>query len=209
MCRMLEAADLECVRGSRRLFSALTFRLAPGAMLWVLGPNGSGKTSLLRLLCGLIRPETGSVRWRGEDVRASRESFHADLLYIGHAAAIKDDLSSRENLRYALAQSGVRASADDVDGALRELGLAEREQIPARALSQGQRRRVALARLALGADKLLWILDEPFTALDAQAVRIVQSRMARQLERGGCVVFTSHQEVDLGALAVQRLSLAA
>jgi heme exporter protein A len=209
MCRMLEAVDLECVRGSRRLFSGLSFRLVLGSMLWVLGPNGSGKTSLLRLLCGLLLPVAGSVRWYGEDVRAARESFCADLLYLGHAAAVKDDLSSRENLFFGLAQSGVVASASEVDAALREFGLSGRDDVLARALSLGQKRRVALARLALGAGKRLWILDEPFSGLDAEAVRLVQSHLARQLERGGAAVLTSHQEVEFGALPVQRLPLAA
>ena len=206
---MLEAAGLECVRGSRRLFSALSFRVDPGTLLWVLGPNGSGKTSLLRLVCGLLRPEAGTVNWRGQDVRAFPETFHADLLYLGHAAAVKDDLSAGENLHFSLAQSGIRASADQVRAAVREFGLEEREHLPARALSQGQKRRVALARLALAADRGLWILDEPFTALDAQAIRLVQSRLADRLERGGSVVLTSHQEVDLGALPMRRLLLAA
>jgi heme exporter protein A len=206
---MLEAADLECIRGSRRLFSALSFRVDPGALLWVLGPNGSGKTSLLRVLCGLIRPDKGSVRWHGEDVRSAQEAFRADLLYIGHAVGVKADLSSHENLRYSLAQSGIAAGTADVDEALRGLGLQGYEHISARALSQGQQRRVALARLSLASTKHLWILDEPFTALDNEAVRIVQLNLAAQIARGGTVVFTSHQEVDLGALPVQRLFLAA
>jgi heme exporter protein A len=176
-------------------------------MLWVLGPNGSGKTSLLRLLCGLLRPEAGSVRWKGENVRAAIDSLHADLLYLGHAPAVKDDLSGRENLTFGLAQSGVGVTAREADAALSEFGLAGREELPARALSQGQKRRVALARLALGAAKPLWVVDEPFTALDAQAVELVQSHLARHLTRGGSVVFTSHQEVSFGGLPVQRLRL--
>jgi heme exporter protein A len=205
---MLKAENLECVRGQRRLFHGLSFALAAGQMLWVLGPNGSGKTSLLRLLCGLLRPEAGIVRWQGANVRAAREEFHADLLYVGHTPAVKDDLSARENLTFGLTQSGIGAAPQEVDNALRQFGLRGREDLPARALSQGQKRRVALARLALGTARRLWILDEPFTALDGQAVGLVQSELARHLQQGGEVVFTSHQEVDFGALPVQRLQLA-
>jgi heme exporter protein A len=205
---MLEAVNLECVRGQRRLFHGLSFDLPAGGMLWVLGPNGSGKTSLLRLLCGLLRPEAGRVLWKAEDVRAAREVFHAALLYLGHDPAVKDDLSGQENLRYGLAQAGIGAAPREADAALREFGLAGRQSLPARALSQGQRRRVALARLALGAARSLWILDEPFTALDAQAAELVRLHMMRHLTRRGSVVFTSHQEIDFGDVRVKRLELA-
>jgi len=204
---MLEAVNLECVRGQRHLFRALSFDLAAGHMLWVMGPNGSGKTSLLRLLCGLLRPEAGSVRWKGEDVGAATDGLHADLLYLGHTPAVKDDLSGRENVIFGLAQSGVGVTPREADAALSEFGLAGREELPARALSQGQKRRVGLARLALSADKVLWIVDEPFTALDTQAVELVQAHLARHLTRGGIVAFTSHQEVSFRGLPVQRLQL--
>jgi heme exporter protein A len=205
---MLEALGLECVRGQRRLFQGLSFDLPAGQMLWVLGPNGSGKTSLLRLLCGLLRPEAGNVLWKGADVRRSPETFHADLLYLGHAPAVKDDLSSRENLCFGLAQMGIGVTPHEADSVLGEFGLSSQEVTPARALSQGQRRRAALARLAFGATRPLWVLDEPFTALDSQAVRLVRSHLAQQRTRGGCVVFTSHQEVDLAGHAVKRIQLA-
>ena len=205
---MLEALGLECVRGQRRLFRGLSFNLAGGEMLWVLGPNGSGKTSLLRLLCGLLRPDAGNVLWKGEDVRRSPETFHADLLYLGHAPAVKEDLSGRENLCFGLAQMGIGITPLEADSALGEFGLSGRETTPARALSRGQRRRAALARLAFGAKRPLWVLDEPFTALDAEAVQLVRSHLAQQRTRGGCVVFTSHQEVDLAGHVVQRVQLA-
>ena len=205
---MLEALDLECARGQRPLFRGLTFDVPSGQMLWVLGPNGSGKTTLLRLLCGLLRPESGIVRWKGEDVRGAPDGLHEDLLYLGHAPAVKDDLSSRENLRFGLAQTGIGITPGEADAALDEFGLAGLEAAPTRTLSQGQKRRAALSRLALGAAKALWILDEPFTALDAQAVQLVQAHLARQLTRGGCVVFTSHHEVELAGHAVTRLQLA-
>ena len=205
---MLEALGLECVRGQRRLFHGLSFGLAAGEMLWVLGPNGCGKTSLLRLLCGLVSPEAGTVLWNGADVRRSPETFHADLLYVGHAPAVKEDLSSRENLCFALAQMGIGVTPREADAALGEFGLSGREMTAARALSQGQRRRAALARLAFGAKRPLWVLDEPFTALDGQAVQLVRSHLAQQATRGGYVVFTSHQEVDLAGPAVKRVQLA-
>ena len=205
---MLEALGLECVRGQRRLFQGLSFDLAGGQMLWVLGPNGSGKTSLLRLLCGLLRPEAGSVLWKGADVRRSPETFHTDLLYVGHAPAVKEDLSSRENLCFGLAQMGIGVTPHEADSALREFGLSGRETTAARALSQGQRRRAALARLAFGTNRPLWVLDEPLTALDEQAVELVRSHLAHQCARGGYVVFTSHREVDFTGHAVKRVQLA-
>lgn len=204
---MLEAVNLECVRGQRRLFHGLSFQLVAGETLRVLGLNGSGKTSLLRLLCGLLRPEAGSVRWNGADVRKNPDEFHRDLLFVGHAPAIKDDLSGRENLEFGLVAAGDAPTRDEADAALADFGLAGREHVPARALSQGQRRRVALARLALSATKRLWILDEPFTALDTQAAELVRSRIARHAASGGSVVFTTHQEIEFGDLPVRRLQL--
>jgi|SRR5215510_8854623 len=205
--RQLRASELECIRGERRLFQGLSFTVGPGDMLWVLGANGSGKTSLLRLLCALMRPESGSVMWNGRDVRKAREQLNADLLYLGHAPAIKDDLTALENLRFGLAQSGIAASDADAQAALTEFGLAASSSVMARALSQGQRRRVALARLALATAKPLWILDEPFTALDREATQLVQTHLKAHLARAASVVFTSHQEVDFGAAHVTRLRL--
>lgn len=205
----LEGIDLECVRGQRSLFRNLSFRVVAGEMLWVQGRNGSGKTSLLRLLCGLLRPEAGTVRWKGDDVRATREQYHADLLYAGHAPAVKDDLSGAENLHFGMAQAGLAVAHDAIDAALGTSGLRGRESLPARVLSQGQRRRVALARLTLSAQKTLWILDEPFTALDSEAVQLVQSQMTAHVRRGGAVVFTSHQTVEVAGISMKRLQLGA
>jgi heme exporter protein A len=204
---VLEAVELECLRGERRLFRGMSFVVAPASLLWVVGANGTGKTSLLRILSTLLPPESGEVRWRGENVRVLREAFHAELLYLGHAAAVKDDLTAFENLAFALRQHGVDAAQRQLLAALEEFGLAGREDLPVRALSQGQKRRVALARLALGHDKALWVLDEPFNALDTAAVGLVRRHLAAQLERGGVVVLTSHQDVDLAGLRVQRLAL--
>jgi heme exporter protein A len=200
---------LACVRGERRLFDQLSFEVGGGELFWVSGPNGSGKTSLLRMLCTLLPPESGELRWRGAPVRELGEVYLSELAYLGHAPAVKDDLTAEENLRFALAQQGVRASRAQALAALRAYGLAGSEELPARALSQGQRRRVALARLELCGARALWVLDEPLTALDAQAVTLVRGRIAAHLGRGGVVVLTSHQEVNLSGLRVRRLALGA
>lgn len=206
---MLQAVGLECVRGQRRLFHDLSFDVDSGELLWVAGPNGSGKTSLLRILCTLVTPESGEVRWRGASVRDLGESYRAELFYLGHAAALKDDLTALENLRYALALHGVEADERSLGDALTRFGLAGREDLPARALSQGQRRRVALARLDFGEAQLLWILDEPLTALDTVAVDLVRAAVTAQLARGGVVILTSHQDGNFAGLRTRRLDLAA
>jgi len=204
---MLQAVGLECVRGRRRLFRDLSFEAQAGELIWVAGPNGSGKTSLLRILCTLLPPEAGSVLWRGGSAHDLGESFRAELVYLGHAAAVKDDLSALENLRFGLAQHGTHADEAALADALARFGLQGSEALPARALSQGQRRRVALARLVFGAAQTLWILDEPLTALDVAAVALVRDRIAEHLDRGGLVVLTSHQDVELGGLRARRLLL--
>jgi heme exporter protein A len=196
---MLEAVDLQCARGERTLFSRLDFRLRGGELLRIAGANGSGKTSLLRILCGLLAPVHGSVRWQGEDIRKLREEFWGRLVYIGHANAIKDDLTAAENLSIACALGGRRTADGELRNALDQLGIGATEHRPARVLSQGQRRRVALARLALSSQSPLWILDEPFTALDTRAVDIVQQMIADHVARGAAVVYTTHVELEIAA----------
>jgi len=195
------------VRGRRRLFRDLSFEAQPGELIWVAGPNGSGKTSLLRILCTLLVPEAGTVLWRGQSTRDLGESFCAELVYLGHAAAVKDDLSALENLRFGLALHGRRGDDNSLVAALERFGLQGSEELPARALSQGQRRRVALARLVFASTQTLWILDEPLTALDVGAVALVRECIAEHLERGGVVVLTSHQDAELGGLRTRRLQL--
>lgn len=203
----LEATDLECVRGRRRLFSGMNFVLRPGDLLRVTGANGSGKTSLLRILCGLLSPVYGSVRWRGADIRSLREEYWQQMLYLGHAHAVKGELTALENLVISSTLVGLKVNREQALVALSSLGLAGYEALPVKILSRGQQRRVALARLFLSEQIPLWILDEPFDALDSQAVDCVRLLITRHLARGGRVVLTTHQEVSIENPRLQCISL--
>ena len=205
---MLEVVDLASTRGDRRLFTGLGFNLSAGELLYVRGRNGSGKTTLLRTLCGLMLPQQGEIRWRGENIRALREDYFREVLFLGHLNGIKGDLSGLENLRVAAILEGDRVTDRAIEEALARLGLAGFEDLPTRMLSQGQKRRVALARLVLST-AALWVLDEPFTALDTAAVELLQALMREQLARGGSLVLTTHQEVPLTSGQVQQLYLGA
>jgi heme exporter protein A len=205
---MLEASELEATRGDAVLFSGLGFALAPGALLHVTGANGSGKTSLLRALCGLLLPSAGEVRWNGENVRRLREEYWKCLAYVGHTDALKDDLTAEENLAVGCALAGLAVPAAQARAALESFGLGARARLPVRALSQGQRRRAALARLAVSDALPLWILDEPFAALDTAAVELVRSLAGQHLAGGGMVVITSHQEVGIAAASQSAINLA-
>jgi heme exporter protein A len=189
----LELRGLECVRGQRVLFSGVSTEVAHGQLLRVQGENGAGKTSLLRMVCGLAAPTRGEVRWLGQRIGTLRDEFHRQLVYLGHAPALKDDLSALENLHAASGLAGQPCSEADAAAALAQAGLRGRERLPARVLSQGQRKRAALARLALSDAAALWVLDEPFNALDEAACVWLQGLIGAQLGRGGVVVLTSHQ----------------
>jgi heme exporter protein A len=200
---MLEAAGLECERQKRVLFSGLSFALGAGELLRVAGENGSGKTSLLKILCGLLAPDGGEVRWRGTQIRHLREEYSRHLLYLGHAPAVKGDLSAAENLQIACTLAGLPAAPAAVQEALERYGLPGGDA-PVRKLSQGQRRRAALARLQLSESVPLWLLDEPFAALDTQAARLTEELIARHVARGAAVVYTTHQDANIEA-AVRRV----
>lgn len=203
----LQAFELVCTRGDRQLFNNVNFEIHPGEALRVAGTNGSGKTSLLRMLCGLASPAAGEVRWSGRNIRSVREEFASQLLYLGHANGVKDDLTAWENVMVAATLSGNRVTRANAYQALDQLGLGRAADLPTRALSQGQRKRVALARLPLGMAAPLWILDEPFTALDQKAVTELCGTLNQHLAQGGMVIYTTHQEIELIAHRTQLLDL--
>ncbi|KQV99415.1 cytochrome c biogenesis heme-transporting ATPase CcmA [Rhizobacter sp. Root1221] len=203
---MLTLHDLACAKGERLLFKGVHCTLERGAWLHVTGANGIGKTSLLRLLCGLSPPATGEIRWDGEPIQALGETWRRQLLYIGHDSGLQGMLSARENLRVAAALAGSRPSDTELTAALARLGLAGRAHLPARFLSQGQKRRVALARL-VDSTAPVWVLDEPFVAIDGEALQVLSGLIAAHLERGGLAVLTSHQAVDIPGRSGQLLEL--
>lgn len=193
---MLETRLLECVRDDRLLFRDLSLKLAAGEVLQIEGANGSGKTSLLRILCGLRLAEAGQVLWQGEDVSDVREDYYASMIYIGHLPCIKGDLTTLENIRSLLDTRSQSAPLEEIDTALTKVGLAGFDDVPAKALSSGQRRRILLAFLLLSRTKL-WILDEPLTALDVQGVALVESMLMEHREAGGSAIFTTHHGMQL------------
>jgi len=203
---MLEVTDLECQRGDRRLFSGVSFQLGKCELLHLYGHNGSGKTTLMRTVCGLITPTDGSIRWAGENIRKQRDEFAAEIIYLGHKNGIKDDLTGVENLLVACKLDGITVSRKQAWDALERMGLRGHEDMPARVLSQGQQKRVALSRLLLTRAPL-WILDEPFVGLDVAAVDLLQSVIREHVEQGGMVILTTHQEVELTSGKVKKLRL--
>lgn len=205
---MLEVSNLTCVRGERRLFAGVDFRLGGGELLYLRGANGAGKTSLLRLLCGLSPPEAGQILWDGEPIKELGEAYRRDLFYLGHHNALQEALTVDQNLAFYATLGGARPSTGDTADALARLGLRASQSRLVRHLSQGQKRCVALSRLMLSRARL-WVLDEPFVALDQTAVGFLAELLLEHLDQGGLAVFTSHQQVDIGTAPTQVLELVA
>ena len=193
---MLSAHGLTCVRGERRLFAGLDFEVGPGQWLHVQGENGAGKTSLLRMLVGLMATAAGEIRWDGVPVRTLAEDYHRVLLFLGHHGAVKEELTALENLQLSSALDGEQLADGEALTALHRFGLKGREELPVRFLSAGQKRRVLLARLVTKKAKL-WVLDEPFTALDVKAVGMLSALVGEHLASGGMAVLTSHQAMPI------------
>ena len=198
--------QLQCSRGDIALFEGLSFKLIPGQLMWLEGRNGSGKTTLLRTLCGLFLYDKGRIEWQGESTVSNMDTYRQNLLYLGHQNALKHDLNPVENLQTLSRLAGKSVSEEQTDEALQLFGLAGYEETPVRKLSQGQQRRVALSRLLLS-DALLWILDEPFVALDVAAVELLQSILVKHVEQGGMVILTTHQALPIAEDKMLRLCL--
>ena len=202
----LEGSGLECIRDDRVLFSGLDFVLGSGQALLLEGRNGSGKTSLLRILCGIRLPDAGSICWNGADINRLGPDYHEHTAYVGHRDGIKLDLTALENL--AMARALGKPNAITLEAALEQVDLYGFEDVLTRNLSAGQQRRLALARL-LVTDTSLWILDEPFTSLDVHGIKIIEELLESHAARGGMLAVTSHHAVNLHDTPVQRINLSA
>lgn len=205
--QMLEVRNLGCVRGDRRLFRDINFSLGPGALLQVQGPNGSGKTSLLRMVCRLLAPAEGEIRWQGANIRSLGEDYFTAMTYIGHRHGVKDELTATENLRVTCGLNGIELGEREAHEVLTKMGLGGRESLLARLLSEGQRRRLALSRL-LVCNRAVWVLDEVLTSLDKAAVAMMKAVIEEHLNKRGMAIIATHEELNLSAGSLQRLELA-
>lgn len=193
---MLTVSDLSCSRGNKPLFAEVNFSLQAGQAMHLEGDNGVGKTSLLRIVCGLSPADTGEVRWHDQTIQQNVTAYRSSLFYLGHGLSLKEELTALENLLSDAAVSGRTLSTQQALVALVKMGLRGREHLPLRVMSQGQKRRTALARL-LASQAPLWVLDEPFVALDTQAVDGLRALIAEHVAQGGMALLTSHQPVSL------------
>ena len=201
----LRAENLTLTRGGRALFNELSFTIDGGEALILRGANGSGKTSLLRVLAGLTEPDEGTISWGASACKPASPALRANLLYLGHANALKDDLTTAENLADTLNFDGANISQENQHRALERVGLIERRDLAARRLSQGQKRRIGLARLLLG-QKSLWLLDEPTNALDVSGVALFTKIVEEHLQRGGMACIATHLTMQIDA-PVRELNL--
>ena len=201
---LLEVRSLSCVRDDRTLFENLDFSLGSGQMLLLEGRNGCGKTSLLRILCGIRLQDDGEILWGGQNSEKLGPAFHEHIVYVGHHDGMKRDLTPRENLRFA--RSLGRPSSMGIDDALDRMNLYGFEDVITRGLSAGQQRRLALSRL-LVTDAELWVLDEPFTSLDVRGIDLFESIMGEHIDNGGMIVMTSHHSLTHDYPRVERINL--
>ncbi|MDR9828175.1 cytochrome c biogenesis heme-transporting ATPase CcmA [Vibrio sp. FNV 38] len=204
---MLEVNQLTAIRDERVLFADLSFTVQRGELVQIEGRNGTGKTTLLRIIAGLGDKDEGMVSWNQLAVESDREAFHRDLLFLGHQTGIKRELTPYENLSfYQAVHTEGKTDKDDLYQALTQVGLAGREDVPVAQLSAGQQRRVALARLWL-TNKPLWILDEPLTAIDKQGVKVLERLFLQHVESGGIVLLTTHQDMFADSDKLRKIKL--
>jgi heme exporter protein A len=199
---LLQGTGLSCIRDDRVLFEGLTFELVSGQVLLLEGKNGSGKTSLLRILCGFREPDAGQVFWCGDAINGSQ--YYADMAYVGHLDGVKKELTVLENLKVSLALG--RSGQYSIQQALTKVHLVDYDDVLVQALSAGQKRRLSLARLLI-TQNIVWILDEPFTSLDKQGIALIESLMSEHCANGGMIILTSHHDIELHGVDVQRINL--
>lgn len=199
---LLQGRDLSCIRDDRLLFEGLTFELVSGRVLLLEGKNGSGKTSLLRILCGFREPDAGVVFWCGDSINDSQ--YYADMAYVGHLDGVKKELTVLENLNVSLALG--RSGQYSIQQALTKVHLTHYDDVLVQVLSAGQKRRLSLARLLI-TQNIVWILDEPFTSLDKHGIALIETLMSEHCANGGMIVLTSHHDIELHGVEVQRINL--
>lgn len=205
---MLDVKNLTAIRDDRVLFEGLSFTIQSGELVQIEGRNGTGKTTLLRIITGLGDRDEGTIHWNQLSIESDRDSYHQDLLFLGHQTGVKRELTALENLRFYQSIHSHNTTQDKLYQALTQVGLAGREDVPVAQLSAGQQRRVALARLWLSRQKL-WILDEPLTAIDKQGVKVLEKLFLSHAEQGGIVVLTTHQDMFADNPKLRKIKLGA